>query len=129
MTPNILKPKGLPAENYDDPNHPRNQDRFNPDSIKQKEQSNQSDMSGRMDGDHSAKTMDAAANMTTNATDFTDGIHEDANQKVSRTCCHYTELTRDRWVQVIKLQVTELQCYQRMVQLVVNLHHKVTLVA
>ena len=39
-----------------------------------------------MDGDHTAKTLDAGANSATKgATDFSEGIHESAHQAVLQT--------------------------------------------
>lgn len=95
MTPNIVKgSNSLPGDRYDDPNHPRNQAQFQPDSLKNKQSSDNSssnsssdssNMSSGMDGDHSAKTMDAGANAATANTDMASGIHEDGQQLVSQT--------------------------------------------
>lgn len=84
MTPNIVKgSNSLPADRSDDPNHPRNNPAYQPDSLKDKSDSNTGKMSsGGMDGDHAAKTMDAGANAATGSTELSSGIHEDSNQSV-----------------------------------------------
>jgi len=90
MTPNPVKnSNGLPGDRYDDPNHPRNNPAYQPDSLKQQKtesaQSNMSEQAGyttRPDGDHTAKGLDQGANAATNATDMTEGIHEDVSQGV-----------------------------------------------
>lgn len=91
MTPNPFKgSNSLPGDRYDHPNHPRNNPAYQPDSLKDKDSSNTSDMSsGKVDGDHAAKTMDAGANAATGATDLSSGIHEDATKQVSKiTSCY-----------------------------------------
>lgn len=84
MTPNIVKgSNSLPGDRYDDPDHPGNKAEFQPQSLIEKKQKQSEDMSsGGMDGDHSAKTMDAGANKATQGTDMADAIHEDAKQTV-----------------------------------------------
>lgn len=86
MTPNPVKgSNSLPSDRYDDPNHPRNNPAYQPDSLKQQNNSEDSapqQSSSAMDGDHSAKTMDKGANAASNVTDMADGLHEDAKQTV-----------------------------------------------
>lgn len=85
MTPNLVKgSNSLPKDRFDDPNHPANNPDFHPAGYSGNKgtESSKPDQPGAMDGDHSAKTMDAGANAASNATDMADGIHEDANQKV-----------------------------------------------
>lgn len=86
MTPNIVKgSNSLPGDRYDHPNHPKNNPDFHPAGYTPPgaEQQDQSGMSSGMDGDHSAKTMDAGASAANNATDMADGIHEGAKTNVS----------------------------------------------
>lgn len=87
MTPNIVKgSNSLPGDRYDDPNHPRNNPAYTPDSLKDDNSADTSSApsssSPNMDGDHSAKTMEAGANAATGSTDMASGIHEDGNQPV-----------------------------------------------
>lgn len=90
MTPNLAKnSNALPGDRYDDPNHPRNNPAYQPESLKQKKaEASQSDMSEqagyttRPDGDHTAKGLDQGANVATNAQDMTEGIHEDVSHGV-----------------------------------------------
>lgn len=89
MTPNIVKgSNSLPSDRSDDPNHPRNNPDYIPNSLKdqsaQESSSAQpSSSSSGMDGDHAAKTMEAGANAAVGSTEMSSGIHEDANQQVS----------------------------------------------
>lgn len=107
MTPNIVKgSNSLPKDRFDDPNHPKNNPAFQPNTSDSSNSSSNtmsdssidaknkasgvgsSSLSGQMDGDHSAKSMDAGANAATNVTDLADGIHEDSRKKVpfSHSC-------------------------------------------
>lgn len=79
MTPNILKENSSLPNDPSDPNHPRNKAAY---QTAQGEGSDESKASSAMDGDHSAKSMDAGAGSALNATDMGDGIHEDAQQTV-----------------------------------------------
>ncbi|KAK4932287.1 hypothetical protein LTR66_015976 [Elasticomyces elasticus] len=89
MTPNPAKgSNSLPADRYDNPLHPKNNPDFHPAGYtpgqsQQREPDSSNNMS-QMDGDHSAKTMDAGANAASNATDMTEGLHEDAKQSTSQ---------------------------------------------
>jgi len=95
MTPNIVKgSNSLPKDRDDDPNHPRNNPAFQPESLKQKKAEAQSDMSSdqagyttRPDGDHTAKALDQGASAATNAADMTEGIHEDVSNSVGCDEC------------------------------------------
>lgn len=90
MTPNIVKgSNSLPSDRSDDPNHPRNNPAYIPNSLKDNDTSEsspaQSSSSPGMDGDHAAKTMEAGANAALGSNEMASGIHEDANSKVSRS--------------------------------------------
>lgn len=97
MTPNIVKgSNSLPGDRYDNPNHPRNNPAFQPESLKQKKaeeaQSNMSEQAGyttRPDGDHTAKALDSGASAATNATDMAEGIHEDVSKSVGLNSSSY----------------------------------------
>lgn len=95
MTPNLVKgSNSLPGDRYDHPNHPKNNPAYHPSGYtpasERDQDQNQSNMSSGMDGDHSAKTMDAGANAASNVSDMSEGIHEDAKQGVS--CLHISSL-------------------------------------
>lgn len=89
MTPNIVKgSNSLPGDRYDHPDHPRNNPAYQPNSLKDQNNSDSSDTSmssNKVDGDHAAKTMDAGANAATGSTDLASGIHEDSQQTVCTT--------------------------------------------
>jgi hypothetical protein len=83
MTPNLVKgSNSLPADRFDDPKHPSNLAKYQPNSLKNKTDSSSSQASGAMDGDHSAKSLDQGANSAANVSDMADGIHEAADQTV-----------------------------------------------
>lgn len=87
MTPNIVKgSNSLPGDRYDHPDHPRNNPAYQPNSLKDNNNSDTPDMSSnKVDGDHAAKTMDAGANAATGSTEMASGIHEDSQQTVRIT--------------------------------------------
>lgn len=131
MTPNIVKgSNSLPADRSDDPNHPRNNPAYQPDSLKDNSDSSSSNMSAnKVDGDHAAKTMDAGANAATGSTELASGIHEDSQQTVSNVIDSVRPSNDHvRLVQEQRRQAKEHLFSARMGPSVVNLQRTETLV-